>query len=227
VPSMGAAKHWSDVAQSAKAVPPLVLKKGNLAGTSSQRNIFFGLPFATAKAIDDAAKELNTWHHSMSVLMDSKKLLFEEVKDIETMINLSFRRGNGIYVPGGGLGARTFGYRVVAFGIHLLLHGGEDHSDELAHLSEALYSMKDIPREKIGKYIFHLSRGMEEDLHRVDERGFKDAVGANEDKDMTNGEDGMSDDDTDSSIDGDDSDATVPMSPLTQWDDRDHQSVDF
>jgi hypothetical protein len=225
VPTMGAAKYWCEEDPSKKKLPPIVLKKGNLAGTLLDSNDFFGLPAPTAKKIDSAAKELDTWQHSMRVFMDSKMMLFEECKSIEKMIDYSLFDGTDRFVLGGGHGARTFGYRVVALGVHLLIHGSGDQSEELAHLSRTLYDMKDIPKEKMGKYIFHLSRAMEEGLHEVDERTFKDIFPNEEDEEMSPGDGETSDEGTDN--DGNDSDATEPMSPDPRIQNGDEGSVDF
>lgn len=59
------------------------------------------------------------------------------------------------------------GFRSVAHGAFLLAHGVEDHANYFATLEKTFGEMKNLPRKEIGKWIYHLSCGMERSTHKL------------------------------------------------------------
>jgi hypothetical protein len=184
---------------------PIVLKDGELCGTDDLPNRFFGLDASYAQDIADDCKKIKDADLMKSVFTIAQCWVHEQLDMMNIMEGIAWSNIQCNWT-GDGVSNRTFGYRMMAMGTYLILHGYKDEEDEMELLADFFGRMKNIPKEKMGKHIFFLSRAMEKGL-AVQNHGTPEEAEALQQAVTDEHEDSEEDDDSDS-------DATQPMSPV-------------
>jgi hypothetical protein len=140
------------------------LKTGTLSGTANEPNEDFGLRPSTLRGISQLFQAGNTVSSKVRAFQEFRHYWWDDEQEDMTYSwwneHESRLRDNQSHYESG-VPNRTFGYRIIALGLTLLLHGSGNDADELENLENAFRLMKQEPRDKFSKWIFYLSCGME------------------------------------------------------------------
>lgn len=244
VPTLGAASKWTDSDTSFDDSLPYddidpalynmmdevqqmmwremrsALKSGTLSGSANEPNEDFGLRPSQVRGINalfQAPKSIST---IVGAFDGMRKYWWELEHDDMTY---SWWNDHEARLPDNqahfesGVPNRSFGYRMIALGLAMLLNGSGGERQELENLENAFRLMKGETRSQFGQWIFYLSCGMEKGNRPVaaEEMMMMDIIeGANllgPDPPLHQPSD--LDDDMDSHASGD---TTVAMSPVAR-----------